>query len=430
MIRLCYENFALWADKRPILQPMSMTLEGPGVVALLGPSGVGKSSLLRATQHLITRSVDGWRRQGDITLDGESVFAMPNLARKIGFIHQKPRMLVGSVLDNVTFALKHSAKMKRGERRAVAERVIGQVGLLDEIESLAMPAANLSGGQAQRLAVARAVALEPEVLLMDEPCSALDPIRSRAMEDLIRTVAGDRLVLLVSHDPALVRRLADQAAFLMPDEVGARLIAEGATAEIFGSPPEPSVCEFIRDEDRGGCPLVRSLGEPVCAVCAPPGSLRSLLLFICDGNTSRSPMAEAICNQLQRLEPAVGLGALSAGLSPRGHKPLSAAAREALARRGVTAHDHRSRPVTDQLAARATAVYCMTGEQQGLLIERYPDEREKIHLLDPEGDIANPAKGDQHVYDQVLTRIEHAVRVRLDQHRERDRAEARERRSP
>jgi len=413
MIHLRYDHFALSVRKRPILAPMTMDLEGPGVVALLGPSGVGKSSLLRATQHLILQAKDEWRCQGGITLNGQSVFTIKNLARRIGFIHQRPRMLAGSVLDNVTFALKYSAGLGRRERRRKAEHVIEQVGLLDEIDGLKTPAWCLSGGQAQRLAVARAIALEPEVLLMDEPCSALDPIKSKNMEDLIREMARERLVVMVTHDPVFTQRIASHVAFLMPAENGARLIAKGETSQIFSSPPKPSICEFIRFGGEGHCPLIQAREEPICAVCAPTGSFGRLLLFICDGNTSRSPIAEVICNQFNQGVPFPNVAALSAGISPNGGKPMATAARQALIRRGVKPYPHRARPITTALTNKAAAVFCMTDQQRDLLVERFPEARDKIHRLDPKGDIANPAGGGQGLYDHVVHCIEEAVRHRL-----------------
>lgn len=417
MIHLAYENFSLRVGGRPIIAPITMDFTGPGVVALLGPSGVGKSSLLRATQNLILRPRDTWQSRGNITLNGHSVFAIKNLARQIGYIHQKPRMLAGSILDNVTFALKHSAGLNKVARRRKAEHVIEQVGLMEEISSLNTPAWCLSGGQAQRLAVARAIALEPAVLLMDEPCSALDPIKSRQLEGLIQVVSANHLVVVVTHDPAFTQRIADQVAFLMPDDGGAQLIANGDTRDIFQAPPKPSVCEFIRYGSQGHCPLIHGFDEQVCAVCAPPGSFERLMLFICDGNTSRSPIAEAICNQLMAQQPVAGVAALSAGIAPKAGQPLSNKARQALQRRGVSLAAHRARPLTQALANRATTIYCMTHQQRQKLIAQFPAAHHKFTLLNPQAEIANPADEDAHVFDRITADIEAAICTRLNEWR-------------
>lgn len=414
MIQLHYDHFALSVRKRPILAPITMNLTGPGVVALLGPSGVGKSSLLRATQHLILKSNDDWRSQGNITLNGRSVFKIKNLARRIGFIHQRPRMLHGSVLENVTFALKHSAKLGRVERRRKAEQVIKKVGLFDEIEANT-PAWSLSGGQAQRLAVARAIALEPEVLLMDEPCSALDPIKSKHMETLIRDVAQEHLVVMVTHDPIFTQRIAREVVFLMPTENGASMIAKGATQEIFTKPPQHTICQFIHYGVEDPSLLIPGLKDPVCIACATKQSFDRLLVFICEGNTSRSPMAEAICHQFNREQPSPRIAALSAGLTTKGGKPMAPAASTALSRYGIPPHHHQARPMNAVLADKATAVYCMTLEQQNTLMARFPEARHKIHRLDPNSDIANPAGGGSAVYNDVLKRIDGAVQKRLEE---------------
>lgn len=268
MTVLEYEGLSLHAGATPILDGIDLRIAGPGVFALLGPSGAGKSTLLRVTQRLIEDGRDGWRRRGDVRLDGESVFASRRrpreLARRIGFIQQKPRVLAGSVRANVEFALRHTTRLARGEIRRQAEAALARVGLAAELASLDEAAWKLSGGQAQRLAIARAVALDPEVMLMDEPISALDPLSSECVEGVIRAVAAERLVVLVTHKVGLAVRVADAAGFMLRGEGGARLVEVGAAPKIFEDPSDPVAREFLRmGYGRLGRPTERTVLRPV-----------------------------------------------------------------------------------------------------------------------------------------------------------------------
>lgn len=250
MTTLVYDDLTLRAGQQPILDRIGLRVDGPGVFVLLGPSGVGKSSLLRATQRLIDHGEGCWRRQGDILLDGESIFAKGQckrlLARRIGFIQQKPRPLRGSVIENVELALRHTTRLGRDEIRHRAEAALDQVGLLRELDNLDLDAWRLSGGQMQRLAIARAAALDPEVMLMDEPISSLDPMSSARVEDVILELGSSRLVLLVTHKVGLAVRVADTAAFLLRGPEGAFLLESGPAPEIFEDVQDPVAREFLR----------------------------------------------------------------------------------------------------------------------------------------------------------------------------------------
>jgi phosphate transport system ATP-binding protein len=433
VITLAYKNFRLSAGNTVILDGISLDLRGPGVVALLGPSGTGKSSLLRATQRLIEHGCNGWSRSGDILFNGrtvfDSAFSKHRLARRIGFIHQKPRMLVGSVLANVEFALKQTTSLKRAAIRQRAEEALEQVGLTWELSSLEIAAWKLSGGQAQRLAIARAIALQPDILLMDEPTSALDPLKSQQVEEIIRAQARARLIVLVTHEVHLAERLADFAAFMFRWPGGARICEAGSASTLLRNPTEAAVQEFVRTGRAGrelpsaAIPTGRRLEGPETAPATPIGLrlLQRVYLFVCGENRSRSPVAQAVCNsevaRLLKVAPDARkpvFEALSAGLSVAERQPMSARAISALHELGYEPHNHASREVTQNLIDYADAIYCMTDQQCRELALRFPTASWKLQRLDPVGNIEDSASGDLVDFLRIATRIRDLVRWRLE----------------
>jgi phosphate transport system ATP-binding protein len=426
VITLTYQNLCLSAGATPILNGIDLKLEGPGIAALLGPSGTGKSSLLRATQRLIDHGSEGWIRSGDIHFNGETIFgrafSKQDLARRVGFIHQKPRVLAGSVIGNVEFALKHTTKMRRGAIRQLAEKALEQVGLTWELPTLDLAAWKLSGGQAQRLAIARAIALQPDVLLMDEPTSALDPLKSQQVEEIIRAQARSRLIVLVTHGVPLAERLADFAAFMFRHPGGARIIEAGPAARVLSEPSDAIVQEFIRTV-RGGRGTSMS-DDP--ALSQPPSSfglrlLQRVYLFVCGENTSRSPVAQAICNEeiarllkLRSGEKTPNFEALSAGLSVGESRPMSNHAASALRALGCEPHLHASRKVTQDVVERADAIYCMTDEQCRDLVQRFPSATWKLQRLDPLGNVEDSPTRDPAEFFRIARRIRDLVRWRLE----------------
>ena len=448
MTTLVYEALSLSVGRTPILDAIDVEIEGPGVFALLGPSGVGKSSLLRSTQRLIDDGRDGWRRTGDVQLNGESIFSrrfgQPDLARRIGFVQQRPRMLRGSVRANVEFALCHTTRLGKPQIRRRAAAAIDRVGLTQELDNLDVAAWTLSGGQAQRLAIARAIALEPEVMLMDEPISALDPMSAERVEDVIRAIARDRLIVLVTHKVGLAVRLAGAAAFMLRGGRGARLVDAGKAPGIFENPADPVALEFMRmgygqvetaptpgppepaapdsagalDAGRRRYPAAQATGRrrPLLDVLRP--ALGRVFLFVCGRNTSRSPVAQAICNaEIARLLdvelPSAGASALSAGLDVEPGEPLSSGARTALEALGFTPPAHATRAVSAELVERSEAIFCMTADQCRALADRFPQAAARIERLDPISDIENPSGKGRERHFQVARRIRDAVRWRL-----------------
>ena len=428
MTTLRYEALSLTAGKVPVLEAVDLEVSGPGTFVLLGPSGVGKSSLLRATQRLIEHGDDGWRRSGDILLNGRSIFERQvrkqELARRIGFIPQRPRALGGSVLANVEFALRHTTRLSRREVRDRAEAALEQVGLVDELPSLGEAAAKLSGGQIQRLAIARAVALDPEAMLVDEPSSALDPMSAERVEDVLLDLARNRLVVLVTHKVALAMRLADSAAFLLRGPRGARLADQGKAPGIFQDVRDPVAREFLRmgqGKPAAGSRKTGSRKTGSRKTGSRQAVLRQLFLFICGGNTSRSPMAQAICRaevaQLlgisqEELEER-GVRVVSAGLSTQPDRPMTERARGVLGELGFRPHDHATTEVTEDLVHQAGEIYCMTEAQCRLLAERFPAARGKVTRLDPVSDIEDPSPRSDEIFVETGKRIRDAVRWRL-----------------
>lgn len=219
------------------------------ITALIGPSGCGKTSLLQCMNRL-TDLVPGCHVTGRVWVDGIDVYA-PNadmlaLRRHVGMLFQKPNPFALSIRRNIELPLREHGMRQRVDLNARVEKVLREVGLWDEVrDRLDTGAQSLSGGQQQRLCLARAIALEPNVLLMDEPCSALDPISSGVVEDLIARLRGKYTILIVTHNLAQARRIADYTGFFWADEGIGRLVEFAATEDIFTRPRDPRTRAYV-----------------------------------------------------------------------------------------------------------------------------------------------------------------------------------------
>jgi phosphate transport system ATP-binding protein len=220
------------------------------ITAIIGPSGCGKSTLLRSINRM-NDLVPGSRVTGSIVLDGEDLLdadADPiSMRRRVGMIFQRPNPFPASVFDNVAYGLRLSGRIPKRQLTEIVENALERAALLDEVKDrLDKSALGLSGGQQQRLCVARALAVEPEVLLMDEPCSSLDPIATLRIEDLMRELCSTVTQVIVTHNMQQAARVSDHTAFMLMGEGRAgELVEFGPTVELFRNPNDRRTEDYI-----------------------------------------------------------------------------------------------------------------------------------------------------------------------------------------
>jgi len=226
---------------------ISMNIQDNNITAIIGPSGCGKSTLVRCLNRM-HEVIVGARAEGEVLLDSENIYAPEvdpvQVRRRIGMVFQKPTPFpTMSIEDNVAAGLKlNGISFSRSEKDQVVERCLKQAALWEEVKDrLRAPGGSLSGGQQQRLCVARALAVEPEVLLMDEPCSALDPISTARIEELLIELKANYTIVIVTHNMQQAARTADMTAFLYAGE----LIEYGETRQIFTNPNRRETEDYI-----------------------------------------------------------------------------------------------------------------------------------------------------------------------------------------
>ena len=225
---------------------VSLNVPDRSVTALIGPSGCGKSTMLRCINRM-NDTVDGARVTGSILIDGEEVndrSVDPVILRaRVGMVFQKPNPFPKSIFDNVAYGPRiHGLASTREELEAVVETSLRKAGLWDEVaDRLDQPGTSLSGGQQQRLVIARAIAVNPEVILMDEPCSALDPIATAKIEELIDDLRENYCICIVTHSMAQAARVSQHTAFF---HLGS-LVEYGPTEEIFTNPRDQRTQDYI-----------------------------------------------------------------------------------------------------------------------------------------------------------------------------------------
>jgi phosphate transport system ATP-binding protein len=239
------KDFSLWYGASQALHAISMPVSRGKVTALIGPSGCGKSTLLRSVNRL-NDLIDSVRISGDMLLNESSVYApgvdVIDLRKRLGMVFQKPNPFPMSIFENVVYPLRIDGERNKRVLADACERSLRAAALWDEAKDrLKESALGLSGGQQQRLCIARAIVAEPEVLLLDEPCSALDPIATHRIEELILSIAERYTVLIVTHNMQQAARVSDYTAFMY---LG-RLVEYGATADVFQTPRLTETEEYV-----------------------------------------------------------------------------------------------------------------------------------------------------------------------------------------
>jgi len=241
-----------WFSGRKVLDQVSLVMPKYEVTALIGPSGCGKSTFLR-TLNRMHELVPGAEFAGEVLLDGKDIYdpsrRITEARRHIGMVFQKPNPFPAmSIQDNVTAGLSLTGiKLKKDERDDLIEECLTKAGLWKEVQDrLGQPGGGLSGGQQQRLCIARSLAVKPRVLLMDEPCSALDPTSTRRIEQTIMELASEVTIVIVTHNMQQAARVSDKCAFFL-SEMGTPgvIVEQGTTQQIFEFPQDPRTNDYV-----------------------------------------------------------------------------------------------------------------------------------------------------------------------------------------
>jgi len=239
------DDFSLWYDQARALYDVTVPVPLGKVVALIGPSGCGKSTLIRSVNRL-NDLVDNVRHEGDMRLAGDSIYGREvdviELRKRMGMVFQKSNPFPMSVYENVVYSLRIDGENRKSVLDETVEQSLRSAALWDEVKDrLHQSALEMSGGQQQRLCIARAIAAQPEVLLMDEPCSALDPIATAKIEELIWSLRGEYTVLIVTHNMQQAARVSDYTAFMY---LG-RLVEYGPTKVLFLNPGRKKTEDYV-----------------------------------------------------------------------------------------------------------------------------------------------------------------------------------------
>jgi len=241
-----------WFGDHQVLDRVSLVMGGGAVTSLIGPSGCGKSTFLRILNRM-HELVPSAALAGEVYLDGADIYdtsrRLTDARRQIGMVFQKPNPFPAmSIYDNVVAGLRLTGqRTRRDEKDGLVEECLTKAGLWREVrDRLRQPGGALSGGQQQRLCIARSLAVRPRVLLMDEPCSALDPTSTRVIEDTIRELVREVTIVIVTHNMQQAQRISSQCAFFLAEAGRPGYIVEyGSTAAMFGSPRDPRTADYV-----------------------------------------------------------------------------------------------------------------------------------------------------------------------------------------
>lgn len=239
------KDFNVNIDDKHILSDINLNIRKNSIHSIIGPSGCGKSTFLKSINRM-NDLLKNFKCSGKINLDGKNVYDedidVVNLRKKVGMVFQKANPFPKSIFENVAYGLKIAGEEDSGHINEVVENCLKSVGLWDEVkDKLHQSAFKLSGGQQQRLCIARSIAVNPDVILMDEPCSALDPLSTLKIEDLIRDLKNDYTIVLVTHNMQQASRASDFTSFFLDGEI----IESGKTSQIFSNPKKKKTENYI-----------------------------------------------------------------------------------------------------------------------------------------------------------------------------------------
>ncbi|MFK0154832.1 phosphate ABC transporter ATP-binding protein PstB [Streptomyces sp. NPDC090493] len=241
-----------WFGSHQVLSQVSLTMPAGEVTALIGPSGCGKSTFLR-TLNRMHELIPSAQFGGEVLFEGEDIYdpswRLTDARRRIGMVFQKPNPFPAmSIYDNVVAGLKLTGmKVNRREKDVLVEESLTRAGLWKEVrDRLRQPGGALSGGQQQRLCIARALAVRPRVLLMDEPCSALDPTSTRRVEETIQDLAGQVTIVIVTHNMQQAARVSQQCAFFLAEQgTPGGIVEHGDTEAVFNAPQDQRTADYV-----------------------------------------------------------------------------------------------------------------------------------------------------------------------------------------
>lgn len=249
-IKMATEKVSVYYGTFRAIAEVSLPIRERAITAIIGPSGCGKSTLLRSLNRmndLVTKS----RVEGKVLLDGEDLYAsnmdVVDVRRRVGMVFQRPNPFPKSIYDNVAFGVRLQGRISKAKMDETVERSLRRAAIWDEVkDKLKQSGTALSGGQQQRLCIARAIAVEPEVILMDEPCSALDPVATLKVEELMQEIKKDYTIVIVTHNMQQAARISDHTAMMMmrPDRAG-EMIEFGETDTIFTKPREKRTEDYV-----------------------------------------------------------------------------------------------------------------------------------------------------------------------------------------
>jgi phosphate transport system ATP-binding protein len=244
-VRVAAREFSFWYGSHRALRNISMDIYACNVTAIIGPSGCGKSTFLRSLNRM-NDMIAGVRMEGEILLDGQNIISpdvdVVALRRNVGMVFQQPNPFPKSIFDNVAYGLRINKMLKNHIDTTAVQQALQQAAIWDEVKDrLHKSALGMSGGEQQRLCIARALAVRPQILLMDEPASALDPISTAKIEELIFQLKKDYTIVIVTHNMQQAARVSDRTAFFLQGE----LVEFGPTIQIFTNPRDKRTEDYI-----------------------------------------------------------------------------------------------------------------------------------------------------------------------------------------